>query len=241
MLSSGQHPLAHAARSLETLKRKEGVTLGESVRTMLSERIIGGEFAPGDKLSLRVLADLLGVSMTPVREAVSRLVADRALEVAPNRAVRVPILNIAQFRELTRLRIDIEGGAAFHAARCRDDADIKAMSAQEAAFLKEGRKLKPNLAKVTSSNQKLHFAIYRAAKSPMLVDLIAGLWLKAGPILNLDMRSSPDRIRTGKTFGLHAAAVAAIRGGDAEGARAAIAGDIQSASEFIISRGLLPK
>lgn len=227
--------------SFAALKRKEGVTLGESVRTMLSERMIGGEFAPGDKLSLRKLADLLGVSMTPVREAVSRLVADRALEVAPNRAVRVPILNIVQFRELTRLRIDIEGAAAHHAATNRDDADLKAMAGHEAAFRTEGQKSKPNLAKVTSSNQKLHFAIYRAAKSSMLVDVIAGLWLKAGPILNLDMRSSPDRIRTGRTFGLHAAAVAAIQSKDSDGARSAIAGDIQSASEFIISRGLLPK
>jgi DNA-binding GntR family transcriptional regulator len=227
--------------SFSGLKRKEGVTLGESVRTMLSDRMIGGEFAPGDKLSLRTLADLLGVSMTPVREAVSRLVADHALEVAPNRAVRVPILNIAQFRELTRLRIDIEGAAAHRAATSRDDADIKAMAAHEVAFRTEGQKAKPNLAKVTSSNQKLHFAIYAAAKSPMLVDVIAGLWLKVGPILNLDMRTSPDRIRTGRTFGLHAAAVAAIRSRDSDAARAAVAGDIQSASEFIISRGLLPK
>src|SRR5262245_22722803 len=128
MLSSGLPAQGQTMPSFAALKRKDGVTLGESVRTMLSERMIGGEFAPGDKLSLRTLADLLGVSMTPVREAVSRLVADHALEVAPNRAVRVPILNIAQFRELTKLRIDIEGAAAFRAASSRDDADIKTMS-----------------------------------------------------------------------------------------------------------------
>lgn len=227
--------------ALAVLKRREGVTLGESVRTTLSERLMAGQFAPGDKLSLRSLAEALGVSMTPIREAVSRLVADHALEVAPNRAVRVPILNIAQFRELTALRIDIEGAAAYRAAAARDDADIKAMAEHEAAFRKEGHSAKPNLAKATSSNQQLHFAIYRAAKSPMLVDVISGLWLKAGPILNLDMRGSPDRLKSGHALGLHAAAVAAIRRRNGDGARAAIAEDIQTASNSIIARGLLPK
>jgi len=227
--------------SLAALKREDGVTLGESVRAMLAERIMAGEFAPGDKLSLRTLADRLGVSMTPVREAVNRLVADRALEVTPNRAVRVPILNIAQFRELTALRIDIEGAAASRAAHHRDEIDIKSIEEYEAVFLTEGRNLQPDLAMATLGNQQFHFAIYRAAKSPMLVDIIAGLWLKAGPILNLDMRSSPDRIRTGHAFALHAAAITAIRRREGDRARAAIAEDIQTASDFVIARGFLPK
>lgn len=226
--------------SLSTVKRKEGVTLGESVRNTLSKRMIAGEFAPGDKLSLRTLADLLGVSMTPVREAVSRLVADHALEVAPNRAVRVPILNVAQFRELAALRVDIEGAAAFRAAEARDDADVKLMAEYADAFFREGHRAKPSLARATTANQQLHFAIYRAAKSPMLVDVIAGLWLKAGPILNLDMRSTPERLKSGHAIRLHADAVAAIRERDAEAARAAIVGDIRTACESIIARGLLP-
>jgi DNA-binding GntR family transcriptional regulator len=227
--------------ALAALKRREGVTLGESVRKTLSERLMAGQFAPGDKLSLRMLAEMLDVSMTPVREAVNRLVADHALEVAPNRAVRVPILNVTQFRELTALRIDIEGAAAFRAAAARDNADIKAMSEHADAFFREGQKPKPSLARATVANQQLHFAIYRAAKSPMLVDVIAGLWLKAGPILNLDMRSTPERLKSGHAVHLHADAVAAIRAGDGDGARAAIAGDIKTACESIIARGLLPK
>jgi DNA-binding GntR family transcriptional regulator len=75
----------------------------------------------------------------------------------------------------------------------------------------------------------------------MLLDVISGLWLKAGPIINLDMRSSPYRLRTGRTAGLHADAVAAIRLHDGAGARAAIAEDIQTASDFIIARCLLPE
>ena len=220
--------------------RKDGVTLGESIRVILSERLMAGEYAPGEKLSLRSLADALGVSMTPVREAVSRLVADHALEVAPNRAVRVPVLNVAKFLELTALRMDIEGMAAYRAAFARDEHDLALMSWLECEYSCEGQKARPNLDKAMVANHKLHFAIYRASKSPMLVDIIAGLWLKAGPILNIDMRASPDRLKSGHAVRSHAAAVAAMRRQDGEAARAAIAEDILIASKFIIGRGVLP-
>ncbi|RXL93469.1 GntR family transcriptional regulator, partial [Citrobacter sp. AAK_AS5] len=78
--------------------------------------LIAGKLTPGDRLSLRSAAEQLGVSMMPVREAVNRLVADGGLEVAPNRAVRVPILTVSQFRDLTRVRVAIEGHAAAEAA-----------------------------------------------------------------------------------------------------------------------------
>jgi DNA-binding GntR family transcriptional regulator len=239
---SKRSPVAKAFPD-EHLVRVEdgGATLGERVRVILSERLIAGEYSPGSKLSLRKLADTLGVSMTPVREAINRLVADRAVEVTPNRAVRVPTMTVPQFRELTQLRIDIEGMAAFRAASLRADEDIKEMVLHEAAFREEGRKSKPDLAKVVSANQRLHFAIYRSTRSPMLVEIIAGLWLKAGPILNLDMRSSPERLASGHALGLHAAAVDAIERRDGEAARAAIAADIHNASEFIIARKVLPE
>ena len=56
-------------------------TLGERAYAQLSDLLISGRLAPGEKLSLRAAADVLGVSIMPVREAVSRLVADKALEV----------------------------------------------------------------------------------------------------------------------------------------------------------------
>eukprot|EP01035_Chromulina_nebulosa_P058159 gene58159-79655_t len=73
--------------------------------------------------------EVLGVSIMPVREAVSRLVADKALEVAANRAVRVPVMSSSQFRDLTKVRIAIEGHAAAEAARHRSDDDIMGIAA----------------------------------------------------------------------------------------------------------------
>lgn len=217
-----------------------GASLGQGVRVLLSERLMAGVYAPGDKLSLRSVAAALGVSMTPVREAITRLVADGALEVAPNRAVRVPVLDVARFRELTALRIEIEGMASAWAAERCDEADLAAIAEAEAAFRVERARPAPDLAGTVAINQKVHFAIYRAARSPMLVEIITGLWLKAGPILNLDMATNIARVSSGTGERYHAAALAAIRARDPAGAREAIVGDIAQACDYIVSLGKLP-
>ena len=215
-------------------------SLGQSVRLLLTERLITGVYSPGEKLSLRSVAAGLGVSMTPVREAVSRLVADGALEVAPNKAVRVPILDFTRFRELTALRIEIEGMAAAWAAAARDKADLSAIAKAEKGFRRERAKERPQLASTVAMNHKLHFAIYRAAKSPMLVEIIVGLWLKAGPILNFDMARNNAWVSSTAGEKYHAAALDALLRQDSDAARAAIAGDIQQASDRIVALGQLP-
>jgi DNA-binding GntR family transcriptional regulator len=97
---------------LADVAEDERQTLGDRVYDHVRQLRISGRLAPGDRLSLRPLADVLGVSMMPVREAVSRLVTDRALEVVPNRAIRVPVMSNTQFAQLARIRIEVEGFAA---------------------------------------------------------------------------------------------------------------------------------
>ena len=69
--------------------------LRESAYSSLRDAFLRGEFAPGDVVSLRNLADMLGTSMTPVREAVRRLVAEGALMDTPSRTLVVPPLVLA--------------------------------------------------------------------------------------------------------------------------------------------------
>jgi hypothetical protein len=118
-------------------------TLGERAYAKLADLLISGRLAPGEKLSLRAAADVLGVSIMPVRAAVSRLVADKALEVTPNRAVRVPLMSAAQFRDLTKVRIAIEGHAAAQAGprldRARGSGDAGGKRAGRARFAACGR------------------------------------------------------------------------------------------------------
>lgn len=212
-------------------------TLGERAYAQLADLLISGRLAPGEKLSLRTAAEVLGVSIMPVREAVSRLVADKALEVAANRAVRVPVMSSVQFRDLTRVRIAIEGHAAAEAARQRHGDDLTAIAAAEAAMRAESEAASPDLARAVELNMKFHFGVYQAAHSPILVEIIRALWLKAGPVINLDLRGNSERLAKGDAIRFHAEVREAIARGDATAARAGITGDIAGAADFILSRG----
>lgn len=217
----------------------ERVTLGEQVYAELCDRLIAGELAPGEKLSLRSIAEMLGTSIMPVREAVSRLVADGALTVLPNRAVSVPVMTRERFGELTAVRIAVEGFAAERAASARSDADLAAIRRCDAAFRRETASAAPDLRAAVRANRDFHFAVYAAAGLPTLVSMIAGLWLRIGPVLNLDMRASPERLASGGAQACHARLVAAIAEGDGEAARRALADDIEAAAAFIAATGRL--
>jgi DNA-binding GntR family transcriptional regulator len=214
-------------------------TLGERVTGELRALLVAGRLAPGEKLSLRRVAEALGVSMMPVREAVSRLAADGALEVLPGRAVRVPVLSLAQFRELTRLRLVVEGFAAEEAARQATPADIERIEAFDAAFRQAASADPPDSAAAVAANRDLHFALYEAAAMPSLIEMIERLWLKAGPILNLDMRHEPRRLEGGSAMQAHARLLEAVRRRDAPAARAALEDDIAAAAAHIAQTGQL--
>jgi DNA-binding GntR family transcriptional regulator len=225
--------------AIAQIVRLERVTLGERVHTELRELLMSGELAPGQKMSLRSVAETLGVSMMPVREAVSRLVADQSLEVLPNRAVRVPLMNLARFRELTTVRLAVEGFAAEQAARSRAESDLAAMRQFEEAFLAEARSSDPHADRAVRANKELHFAVYQATRLPTLVGIIEGLWLKIGPVLNFDLKASPERLQTGGAAGHHRRLVAAVKAGDGAAARQALVDDIEGAACFIESTGRL--
>jgi len=208
-------------------------TLSDTVYEALSDLLASGRLAPGDRLSLRQSAAALGVSVMPVREAVSRLAADGVLEVAPNRVIRVPVMGAPAFRALVETRIAVEGIAVARAAERRTAAELAAIRRAEAAFRAEAEAPEPDRARAVQLNRDLHFAIYGACGLGPLQEIIARLWLKAGPVINLDLRAHPERLLQGFALRRHAEAVAAIEARDG----AAAAADIREAAEFILTRG----
>jgi DNA-binding GntR family transcriptional regulator len=221
------------------LKARIRTTLGQQVHERLRSRIVAGVLSPGEKRSLRAMAADLGVSVQPVREAVSRLVADRALEVLPNRAVRVPILSRVQFRELTAIRLAIEGFAAQRAALHRTRAELEAIRRYDAEFRRVSGSPRPRLALAVAANQAFHFAVYRAAGLPELMPIIEGLWLRIGPVLNLDLRSNLSRSRVATSAAHHGELLAAIVERNGGLARQALEEDISAAAIHIESQDVL--
>jgi DNA-binding GntR family transcriptional regulator len=195
---------------------------------------------PGEKLSLRSVASSLGVSMMPVREAVAHLVAGDALTVLPNRAVRVPIMTRRRFQELTRIRLLLEGHAAEQAALLRTKEDLVSIRNFDALYRRAVQEPSADATAALRWNKDLHFAVYAAAQSPSLVAIIEGLWLKIGPVINLDLRSSTERLCTGPSEKLHAQLLVAIEARDGAGARDAVVADISTSADFIEAAGDLP-
>ena len=214
------------------------VTLGTQVYGVLREFLIEGAFQPGEKLSLRSLAEALEVSVQPVRDAVARLIRDGALEVAPNRAVRVPLMTAPQFIELTAIRLAIEGFAVETAARAHSATDLQKIRRFDRAFRRQCKAARPDPERAVQANQGLHFSIYHAARMPALMPIIEGLWLRIGPVLNLDMRDSPQRLRIGGAEACHGALVAGLEARCGATARAALEDDIRTAAASIRGRGV---
>ncbi|WP_249732348.1 GntR family transcriptional regulator [Roseococcus sp. SDR] len=214
-------------------------TMGQAAYVQIAGLLTSGHVAPGERLSLRDLAERLGTSTMPIRAAVGRLAEYGALEVSPNRAVRVPVMSAARFAELADLRQEMEGLAAERAAKAATADDIAVITRIEAEFASVATGASPDAARAVALNRDLHFAIYAAARMPLLEGAIERLWLLAGPVLNLDMRADPRRLANTPARRFHAAALAALRARDGAAARAAIAGDIAEAAAFILARRVL--
>lgn len=214
------------------LARVENLTLQERVYRALREAVMAGRFQPGQVLTVHHLAEVLGTSAMPVRESLGRLAAERALDMLPNKSVRVPLLSRARFDDLWRTRALVEGEAAalaVHAATAEERAAIVAHNEALLAALDGGA---GDTAR--ERNQAFHFAIYRAARNAVLLPIVESLWLQWGPPLAMAYRrhSALGASLTASTVHRHGSLVAALAHGDCDAARAAMSGDIADAARL---------
>ena len=98
--------------------------LHENVYQEIRRNLIAGQFQPGEAVTLRGLANQLGTSAMPVREALHRLVAERALDLGPNRTAFVPTVTSRKYAEICEVRIALEGLAAEKAALLIADREL---------------------------------------------------------------------------------------------------------------------
>lgn len=220
------------------VSRLSHATLQERVYQELRGAIRAGRFASGETLTTRGLAAMLGTSVMPVREAMRRLVQENTLELRANRSARVPLLSAERFDELTDIRAVLEGHAAALAATrmtAADYAEIK--SANEA--MSRAIDLR-DLVAVNAANERLHFGVYRAAGSPVLLAIVDGLWQQSGPYLASLIRGMSTRhALPNQALVHHFELLAALGKGDAEGARRAMADDITHSAAWYRGAGLL--
>lgn len=215
------------------LERQERTTMAEKVYDDIKRLLVSGAIPPGQRLTLRGLAKVLGTSPMPVRDAVTRLVHDGALDMLPNRSVQVFKPTLAQFREIVVLRCCLEGLAAHEATGRLDAATLKKIVASARRYERAGHQKKVDTAAVIESNRELHFLIYRASGMPMLVSMIDNIWTQIAPVFALSMSVKDRTIEDWESFRHHERLIEALRTGDANAARDAVVADISDAAEFI--------
>ncbi|WP_424964754.1 MULTISPECIES: GntR family transcriptional regulator [unclassified Dinoroseobacter] len=198
------------------IARIDPTSLRDTVYQELRGAFTRGEFGPGDQVSLRTLADMLGTSMTPVREAVRRLVAEGALVDMPNRSLMVPPLDTARIRELKSARETLEALALDLSMDRMDPALIDRLE----AILATPQGPEPDL----QQNYDFHLTLYRQSQSTVILPLIEALWLQYGACLHLVMQHEDARQIAQHTH--HVEIIAALRAGARDAAQTALRQDI---------------
>jgi len=171
--------------ALEKIEKK---TLRRRVYEVLKEQMITAEILPGEKISLRSLADKLGVSLSPVREALLQLESERIVVIESNKSIHVNNLTQDEMEEVLKLRIMLETLAAERACDSRPDSLLPEI----AGMLTKMRDSMDEPIVYLRLNQKFHFTIYRQANSPILFDIISNLWMRIGPYIFLHARVRKD-------------------------------------------------
>lgn len=172
-------PEPQTLRNPPVLGAIERTTLNDHAYEKLKHALLTGRIEPGMTLTFRQLASDLGTSMMPVREAVARLVAERALEVLPQRGIRVPLLTPEEQDDLWTLRVQLEGEAAARAAARATEADLKQIEELRDKVRETAEA--GQVYEFLEANSNFQFAIYQAAHTRVFITLVEILRVQASP------------------------------------------------------------
>jgi DNA-binding GntR family transcriptional regulator len=206
-------------------------TQQDTIYATLRQWVTVGRFLPGERLKIRDVAAHLGVGTMPVRAALLRLAAEGALTQSPHCGVSVPRLSRAEFDDLLQNRLLLEGEAAERGA-LRLSGDDKSVLRQLLVLMDLALQHADAKAYL-DANEDFHVRLYRAAGSPLLMQLIETVWLKAGPLSN---QLFDDHAALGVLNRAHAELMDALDAGDAAAARRAIERDLFVAGQFLRPR-----
>ena len=185
----------------------------DQVYAAIRERIADNSLPRGQRLHQEDLAAELGVSRTPVREALRRLAAEGLIEMRTNRGARVAELEPSDIRMPYEARLVVEPGAARLAARRVDAAACERMRAAVAAQ----RRSIPDVARTFDANRDFHLALVGASGNPLLVQMVEQLWLRSiGAPIYEHQAETPERMHADADE--HEEILRAIEAGDARGA-----------------------
>ncbi|WAC28600.1 GntR family transcriptional regulator [Ancylobacter sp. SL191] len=210
--------------------RLHGETVQQWVFRRLRRSVMSGRFPPGQAVTIRGLAEALGVSAMPVREALRRLVAERALVLLDNRRVRVPEMTARRFEELVATRTLLECEAAARALAVADKVFLRrlhALNRDSDAAVETN-----DVEAMIETNLAFHGALYGGRPDNVLLPLIESVWLQIGPFMRLAL----EDLETHYPVDRHVQALTALEAKDEAGLRGAIEADIRDGIGHLMAR-----
>lgn len=204
----------------------------EVVYQRLREKVLFGELAPGQAVTIQGLVETLGVGMTPVREAIRRMISEGALVFQGNRRVSVPSLSPDDIDQMVYIRKSIECELARRAAGNISDASVVKLAEIDTAL--DTALSVEDVHSYLVHNYRFHAELYRHADAPVLTDIAERIWLRFGPSMRvvcgrMTAEDFPDR---------HKDILEAMRRKDGELAALAMDRDVRQGMEQI-RQGLL--
>jgi len=217
----------------------------EMAYSKIIDLLLSKNYAPGDRLIETELAEMIGVSRTPVRNALRKLVAEGLLVTGKNKGCYVPHLNAKDMKEVFDARIFLEGKAAFEAAYRRTQKDIETLSRiieEEKEYYKRG-----DVANYTNANKNLHLAIAALARNSYIDKFVRQtFWRSELYIFYFDRFYAPDLSKVilrdpHKSISCieHEKIVKAIVEKDSSGAEIAMKSHLKSTYEYLSPRFLM--
>ncbi|MBQ9131982.1 MAG: GntR family transcriptional regulator [Clostridia bacterium] len=206
------------------------VSLAEQVFERLENDILSGKYSPGEVLTELKLVGDLGVSRTPIREALRRLEQEHIIEISP-RGILVIGVTRKDLDDILAIRMRVEGLAAYEAAKNITDEQLKEL--REAVELQEFYVPKHDADRINGMDSKFHQLIYRFSGSNALFDTLMPLHKK---VHKYRKASVENEVRSAYSSQEHRLIFEAIAAHDAELAEKRMMSHIANAREFIQTR-----
>lgn len=201
----------------------------DRVYRKLRTRIMYGEIMPGVSMTLRGIGKEFGVSMTPAREAVRRLVAEGALTMSSSGRISTPELTNERIEELAALRALIEVELASRALPRAHLALIERLQAINGSVAEAVAHR--DAVSYIRTNLEFHRTLYLRAQAPAMLAMTETVWLQMGPT----MRALYGRLRRTEPPQYHRLIIAALRAGDEPGLRLAVRSDVTMGLRMLAS------
>jgi len=213
------------------------LTKSDLAYSQIRELILSGELAPGAPINQEVLAHSIGISTTPLREAMRRLKSEGLVQLDAHRDARVSSLDLEEARDLFEIRRSLDPLAARLAAERRTKDDLTAL--REALQSLKPLPGDPAVSELVA-HRRFHSALYQASHNDLLVSTLDGLWDKADRYRRLALTTPRTAASLQRKASEHTVLVEHIAAGDGEAAAAVMLAHIDTSLAVEAIRQLDP-